>query len=192
MIEEFLFLAGTASAIAGILLLRFSWARPRRSLFLNSAGWLLLAVSIASGWAFAGAWGVSVMSLWAMMAAFVVLAFAAWQSPPAKRKPSSRSAGVLPEAGEPLRLAGRIATFLLVVLAGMVSSVALAITTRWIALLLGASEANANVLALFAAPLGWTFLAFLILMTESRKCQLAILVVPVAAAIPAFVQGSPV
>ncbi len=98
---------------------------------------------------------------------------------------------MLPEAGEPFRLAGRLTTFLLVVLAGMVSSVALAIATRWIALLIGASEANANVLALFAAPLGWTILAFLVLMTDSRKRQLAIIAISVASAIPALVSGSP-
>tara|TARA_R110001606_G_scaffold202496_10_gene350605 strand:+ start:285 stop:863 length:579 start_codon:yes stop_codon:yes gene_type:complete len=190
MTEEFLFLTGTSSAVAAILVLRFSWARSGRSLPLNSAGWLLLAISIALGWVYAGAWGVTIMSLWAMAAAFVVLAFAAWKSPPAKRKPSNRRAGMLPEAGEPLRLADRITTFLLVVLAGMVSSVALAITTRWLALLTGASEANANVLALFAAPLGWMVLAFLILMTDSRRCQLLILAVPVTTAIPAFVTGS--
>jgi hypothetical protein len=186
-----LFLAGTISAIAAVLVLRFSWARPGRSRLLNAAGWLLLALSIAAGWAFAGAWGVSIISLWAMVTAFVILAYAACKSPSAKRKPSNRRAGILPEAGEPFRLAGRLTTFLLIVLSGMVSSVALAIATRWIALLIGASEANANVLALFAAPLGWTILAFLVLMTDSRKRQLAIIAIPVASAIPALVSGSP-
>lgn len=190
MPDETFFLAATASAIAAVLVLRFSWARERRSLLLNAAGWLLLVISLVSGWAFAGAWGVTVMSLWAMAAAFVILAFAAWKSPPARRKASNRRAGMLPEAGEPLRLASRCATFLLVVLGGMVSAVALAITTRWISLLTGASEANGNVLALFAAPLGWTILVFLILVTGSRKGQLAIIAVPVATAIPAFVTGS--
>ncbi|MFT5537735.1 MAG: putative membrane protein [Parasphingorhabdus sp.] len=191
MTDEFLFLTGIASAIGAVLVLRLSWARPRRSLHLNAAGWLLLALSVALGWAFAGAWGVSITSLWAMAAAFVILAYAAWKSPPAKYKPFNRRAGMLPEAGEPLRFAGRFATFFLVVVAGMVSSIALAITTRWMSLLIGASEANANVLALFTAPLGWTILAFLILMTDSRKRQLAIIVAPIVAAIPAFITGSP-
>ncbi|WP_417621510.1 hypothetical protein [Parasphingorhabdus sp.] len=191
MAEELGFLIGTASAIASVLVLRLSWARSERSLPLNVAGWLLLTFSIASGWVLAGAWGVSILSLWAMVTAFVILAVAAWKSPPARRKPSNRRAGILPEAGEPLRLVSRCATFLLVVLAGMISAVALAITTRWISLLMGASEANANVLALFAAPLGWTVLAFLILMTDSRKGQFAIIAIPVATAIPAFVTGSP-
>ncbi|NVD28550.1 hypothetical protein HUO14_11615 [Parasphingorhabdus flavimaris] len=191
MIGELLFLTGSACAIAAVLVLRFSWARPLRSRPLNTAGWFLIAVSIAAGWSFAGAWGVTVMLLWMTMAAFFILAFAAWKSPPARRKPSNRRAGMLPESGEPLRLGSRFITFFLVALAAMVSSVALAIATRWIALIADASDANANVLALFAAPLGWTILAFLILMSDSRKCQLAILAVPVAAAIPAFITGSP-
>ncbi|MEH6661551.1 MAG: hypothetical protein V7679_07890 [Parasphingorhabdus sp.] len=191
MADEMLFAAGSASAVAAILVLRFSWARPGRSRLLNAAGWLLLAISVATGWACAGAWGVTVISLWAMATALVVLAFAVWKSSPARRKPSSRRAGILPEAGEPLRIGSRFATFFLVVIAAMISSIGLAITTRWIALLIGASEANANVLALFAAPLGWTILAFLILMTDSRKRQLAIIALPVASAIPAFVTGSP-
>lgn len=185
-----LYLAGLVAAVAAVGLLRLSWARPRRSASLNAAGWLLLGGSLSVGWAFAGAWGVTVLSLWAMGAAFVLLAFAAWQSSPAKRKPSNRRAGMLPEAGEPLRLGRRCATFLLVALVAMVSAVAIGITTRWLSLLMGASEANANVLAFFAVPLGWTILAFLILMSGSRKRQLAILAIPIASVIPAIVSGA--
>ena len=129
------------------------------------------------------------MALWAMGAAFAFLAVAAWQSPPARRRASSRRAGMLPEAGEPLRLGHRFATFLLVVLAGMLAAIALAIAARWISLLAGASEANANVLALFVVPLAWTILAFLMLMTDSRKRQGAILALSVAAALPALAAG---
>lgn len=190
MPQEMLFFAATAGAIAAVAVLRLSWARPRRSVALNATGWLILLLSLAAGWACAGAWGVSILSLWAMGAAFVVLAAAAWTSPPARRKPSSRRAGMLPDAGEPLRLGGRIATFLIVVLAGMVAAVALGLATRWLALLIGASAANANVLALFVVPLGWTILAFLILMTESRRHQIAILAAAVATAIPSLASGS--
>tara|TARA_R110000850_G_scaffold28479_3_gene79608 strand:+ start:6309 stop:6887 length:579 start_codon:yes stop_codon:yes gene_type:complete len=184
-----IFLTGTATAVAAVSLLRVSWVRPRRSASLNAAGWLLLAGSLAAGWVLAGAWGVSVMALWAMGAAFAFLAVAAWQSPPARRRASSRRAGMLPEAGEPLRLGHRFATFLLVVLAGMLAAIALAIAARWISLLAGASEANANVLALFVVPLAWTILAFLMLMTDSRKRQGAILALSVAAALPALAAG---
>lgn len=190
MAQDVLLVLGTVGAIVAVLLLRLSWAQPRRSPSLNAAGWLFLAVSVASGWAIAGAWGVTVLSLWAMAAAFVALAFAAWKSPPARRKASNRRAGMLPEIGEPVRFGRRIATFLIVVLAGMVSAIALGIATRWISLLTGASEANANVLALFVVPLGWTVLTFLILMTDNRKRQLAILAAAFATAIPSLASGS--
>ena len=190
MAAESLFVAATGGAIAAVAVLRLSWARPRRSAALNAAGWLLLALSVTAGWAYAGAWGVSILSLWAMGAAFVVLAIAAWTSPPARRAASNRRAGMLPEGGEPLRLGRRIATFLIVVLAGMIAAIALGLATRWLALLVGASEANANVLALFVVPLGWTLLVFLILMTESRKRQFAILAATFATAIPSLVSGS--
>lgn len=190
MAGEALFVAATGGAIMAVAVLRLSWARPQRSAALNAGGWLLLALSLASGWAYAGAWGVTILSLWTMAAAFVALAVAAWTSPPARRKASNRRAGLLPEAGEPLRLGRRITTFLIVVLAGMVSAVALGLAIRWLSLLTGASEANANVLALFVVPLGWTILAFLILMTESRRRQIAILAAAVATAIPSLASES--
>ena len=190
MADDALLMAGTAGAIAAIALLRFSWSRPQRSVWGNALGWFLLAASLAAGWIGAGAWGVSVIALWAMGAAFAVLAVAAWLSPPAKRKPSSDRAGMLPEAGEPWHVGRRCATFLLVVLAGLIAAIALAIATRWAALLIGTGEANANVLALFVAPLGWTILTFLILMADSRRRQLGYLAVSVATAIPALVTGS--
>jgi hypothetical protein len=190
MAEQILFLAGIAGAVAAVSVLRLSWARPGRSKPLNAAGWCLIAASLAAGWIFAGAWGVTVISLWAMGTAFVALAIAAWRSPATIRKASRRRARMLPESGEPLRVGRRSVTFLLVVLAGMVAAIALAIATRWVALLAGASEANANVLALFVAPLGWTIMTFMILMTERRKRQLAIILVTVATAIPAFAAGN--
>jgi hypothetical protein len=190
MAQDVFLVLGAVGAIAAVLLLRISWAQPRRSVSLNATAWFFLAVSLASGWTFAGAWGVTILSLWAMGAAFVALGFAAWKSPPARRKPSNRRAGMLPEAGEPLRLGGRCATFLLVLLAGMIAAIALGITTRWISQLSGASDADANVLALFVVPLGWTVLTFLILMTGSRKRQLAIIAAAVATALPALATGS--
>ncbi len=190
MVENALLIVGTVGAIAAIALLRLSWSRPRRSTTLNALGWFLIAASLAAGWAGAGAWGMSVIALWAMGAAFVALAVAAWRSPPARRKASSDRAGMLPEAGESWHFGRRCATFLLVVLAGMIAAIALAIATRWAALLIGAVEADANVLALFVAPLGWTILTFLILMADSRRGQLGYLAVSLATAIPAVATGS--
>jgi len=176
-------------ALAAIAVLRLSWGQPKRSTGLNAVGWLALILALVAGWSAAGAWGASVASLWAMGAAFVVLAYAAWRSPPARRTASNRRAGMLPEGGEPKRVWGRFATFVIVVVAGMAASIALAVTARWMALLAGASEANANVIALFAAPLGWTVLVFLLLMTRSRKRQMTLLAAPLASAIAAFLSG---
>lgn len=191
MMESTILQAGFVGAITAIALLRVSWGRPRRSSLLNALGWLALAFSLVAGGAAGGAWGVTVVSLWAMGAAFTALAMAAWHSPPARRAASNRRAGMLPERGEALRLWGRITTFLIVVVAGLLASLALAVAARWAVLLAGASEADANVTALFVAPLGWSVLAFLLLMTASRARQFALIAVPLATAIPAIVTGGP-
>lgn len=176
-------------AIAAIAVLRLSWGQSKRSPMLNVLGWLAMALALVAGWSAAGAWGVSIVSLWAMGAAFIVLAHSGWRSPQARRAASNRRAGMLAEAGEPKRLGGRFLTFAIVVVAGMFASIALAVTARWVALLAGANEANANVIALFAAPLGWTVLVFLLLMTRSRKRQMTLLAAPLASAIAAFLSG---
>lgn len=182
-------LAGSGGATVVITLLRFSWSRPHRWRLLNTLGWLVMAASLFAGGAAGGAWGVTIVSLWAMGAAFVALAVAAWQSPPTRRAASNRRVGMLPESGEPARLWGRIATFLIVVVAGLLASVALAVTARWAAQIAGASEADANVTALFVAPLAWTLLSFLLLMTASRKRQFVLVTVPLVTAIPAILSG---
>lgn len=184
-----LMLLGSVAAIAAMAVLRVSWGLPQRSAPLNALGWLLMALSVVLGWTGAGAWGVTVVSLWAIGAAMVLVGFAAWRSPPARRKPVKRRVGMLPEHGEPLHLGRRVATFLIVVPAALLASLALGLATRWIALLAGASEANANVLALFAVPVGWTLLAFLILMTTERRRQFALLAVTGTTALPAIVAG---
>lgn len=176
-------------SVAGIAILRVSWSRPQRSAALNTLGWTGLAAGAIAGWAAAGAWGATVAALWAMGAAFIALTHATWRSPPARRAASNRGAGMLPESGEPLGLGQRIGTFAIVIVAGMVAAIALAVASRWIALLAGANEANANVIALFAAPVGWAALAFLLLMTTSRKRQFIMLAVALASALPAVLTG---
>lgn len=182
--------AGVAAAVAGIIVLRLSWGRSQRSIPGNTLGWLLLVGAAIAGWAAAGAWGAAVVSLWSMGAALAALSIAAWNSPPARRAASNRRAGMLPEAGEPAHIARRITTFFIVTIGGLVSAIALAVTARWLAAAGGASEADANVIALFASPLGWTVIAFLLLMTQSHLRRFVILAVPLAAALPALVTGS--
>ena len=182
--------AGSIAAVIAVTILRLSWGRPRRSTALNTAGWVMFAAAIIGGWVSAGAWGASVVTLWAIGAAFAVLGWAAWRSPPARRKASNRRAGMLPESGEPPRIGRRIGTFLIVTIAAMTSAITLAIAVRWAAMTFGAAEANANALALFAAPIGWTILTFLILMTSSRKRQFALIAITWATALPAIITGS--
>jgi len=181
---------GAVAGVAAIGVLRLSWGRKERSQVLNTLGWSLVALAVVLAWSAAGAWGAAIMSLWAMAAALLAVGWAAWRSPPSRRVASNRRAGMLPQGGEPARIAGRIATFLLVTVAAMAASIAFAVAVRWFALLGGASEANANVLALFAGPLGWTVLAFLMLMTESRARQFALLGGTFATALPALLTGT--
>ncbi|ARU17823.1 hypothetical protein A9D14_15845 (plasmid) [Croceicoccus marinus] len=181
--------AGSLLAATGVAILRLSWGRAGRSGVINAAGWGALAAAVLCGAAAAGAWGVAVVSLWAMAAGCALLAWAGFASQPAPTRASSRRAGVLP-ANAPLRLGGRVLTFLLVAVLAMASSIAIALGVRWTALLCGAAEGNATVLALFAVPLTWTLLAYALLMTDSRKRQFAIAGGAMLAAFPALLPGA--
>lgn len=181
---------GAVAAITAIALLRLSWRMPRRNGSLNMVGWALLLASMAAGWRSAGAWGVTIASLIAMAVAMMLLGWAAWQAPKGRRVASNRRANMLPQTGEPAHVRKRLVTFLIVAVAGMLASVALAVASRWAAMLAGAGEANATVLAIFMAPLGWTILAFLLLLTDSRKRQLAMLACATAPLLPALLSGN--
>lgn len=178
-----------ASALGGVAVLRIAWGRKRRSYLLNVAGWLLLALGAGFGWAASGAWGVATVSQFAIGLALALLALAALRSPAARVRASNRRAGMLPEAGEEVRIGRRLVTFLLVLILALASAVALAIALRGFALALGASEANANTLALFMQPLAWATLSCAVLMTPSRNRQIVTLIACAAPAIPAILAG---
>lgn len=178
------------AAISGVAVLREAWALDKRSLGANSAGWALLAAAAGFGGTAAGAWGVAVASLVAMTAAAILLGWAALKAPAGRERASNRRVKMLPEAGEPLRLGRRLATFALVGIAGFAASIALAIGLRWLALAIGWSEANANSLALFAVPLAWGILATILLMQQTRKSQVATLAIASIPLIPALLSGS--
>lgn len=182
--------AGALLGIIGIGALRLGWGRAQRSVILNTTGWASIGGGIAAGWAYAGAWGASIAFLWIMGAALVLQAIAAVRDPEGQAKGSNRRAGMLPEPGEPRHMPRRITTFVIVVAGGLATAIAIGVITRWAALLGHASEADANVLAFFAVPLVWSILAFLLLMTPDRKRQLAIIGLPMVAALPAIVEGS--
>lgn len=181
---------GAAAGLSGIGTLRLSWGTAQRSVLLNAVGWALLGGALIAGWIAAGAWGATVVSLWAMGAALALLAAAAWGDPSARGKASNRRAGMVPEPGEPRQVLRRMTTFCIVTIGGIAAAIALGVMMRWVALLGGADEADANVLAFFAVPLAWATLAFALLMTACRKRQLAIIAISVVAAIPALISGS--
>jgi hypothetical protein len=189
MVDVLLWVAALA-AVSGVTVLRAAWALDKRSLGANAAGWAMLAAAAGFGGAAAGAWGVAVAALVAMTAAAALLGWAALMSPPGRERASNRRVKMLPEAGEPLRLGRRLATFALVGVAGFAASIALAIGLRWLVLAIGWSEANANSLALFAVPLAWGVLATILLMQHTRRSQIATLAIASAPLIPALLAGS--
>jgi hypothetical protein len=156
-------------------MLRFAWSHARRRHGLTLAGWLLIAAGAVLGWASAGAWGTAVAALLPMLAACVFLAVAALRSAPSKLKASNRRVGLLPESGEPLRIAGRLLTFALVGLLAAVLGAGIAVALGALLLLAGMSEANAYALALQLMPVIWAALAFAVLMQPSRRGQFKVL-----------------
>lgn len=181
---------GALAAIGGVAVLRWAWSLGQRSAAANAAGWLLLAAAVLAGGAAEGAWGIAVVSLVAMAAAAVLLGWSAASAPAGRTSASNRRVQMLPEAGEPLRLGRRLATFALVGIAGLAASIALAIGLRGAALAIGWSEADANATALFAVPIAWGVLATVLLMQQSRKAQLAALALASAPLVPALLAGS--
>lgn len=177
-------------AIGGIATLRLGWSRRARSIPLNTAGWGLIVLAAMAGWLAAGAWGMAVATLCGMGAAFAILAYSLVTAPPSREKASNRRAGMLPEGGEPLRLRARFATFTLVVVLGAAGGIVLALASRALAVLMGAEEADANVIALFVAPLAWATIAFFLLMQRNRRKQWLLLAGAILPALPLILVGS--
>ena len=169
-----LWLAALA-AIGGVATLRVAWAKPQLSRTINGLGWVLMAFAALSGALTAGAWGVSIAALVGMGAAFGLLAVAGFASPRKEAPTSNRRVGMLPEAGEPLALARRGLTFAITIGLATASALGVAIALRSLADIAGASEADANVVALFAMPLAWASLVYAVLMTPRRRTQLLVL-----------------
>src|SRR5690606_42142758 len=115
-----------------------------------------VVTSFIGGWMSAGVWVSTVTKLGAVGPEMVVLGLSAWGSPPARRNTSNHRAGMLPDSGQPTQIGRRIGTFLIVTIVKMTSANTLAVAVRRLAVLLGANEAVANVLALFSALVGCT------------------------------------
>lgn len=175
MSGDHLLLLASVAAICAIAVLRMAWARPRRSAALNGLGWGLVVVSVLCGWWAAGAWGTSVAALWSMAAAFVVLSGAALASKPSKAQASNRRVGMLPEGSEPLRLGGRVLTFVLIALICAVFAAGAALAGCALALAGGLARADAYALAFFTMPLAWAGIAYAVLMQPARRGQYKVL-----------------
>lgn len=174
---------------AGVGFLRLAWAQKRRSHLLNGLGWASLAAATVASGAAAGAWGVSVTALIAMGVAAVLLSIAALTAPGGKANASQRRVGMLPEAGEPLALVRRSITFLFVAVLAGIAAIALAVAVRGLGAAAGLVPADRNVLAVSIMPVAWGILAFMLLMTPSRRTQTAILLACCGVAIPAALIG---
>lgn len=178
------------AGVGAVGVLRLGWGLPHRSTAWNGAGWgLLLAALLWSGYQ-AGAWGVSVTTLVTTGAAFVALAVAGLRSPRGRGTAANRRAGMLPQSGEPWQIGRRVATFLLVIPGGCAASVLFGMGMRGLGMLLGWGEANANVAAFYAVPVGWALLATLMLMQARRRDQIATLAVSALAGVPFLVIGA--
>jgi len=173
--------AGSAVAVAGVLLLRRAWGLPRRSAAQNGIAWLLLLAGAVLGGAGNGAWGVSIVSLFAMTAATLLLAQAAATSRPARVRASDRKAHILPERGEPRHIGRRLLTFAVTVPLALAAALLVALGARAAAMLAGAAEADGTGLALLLLPLVWSLLAFALLMLPRRRDQYLWLAVPAVA-----------
>ncbi len=189
MTDATLLAAGCIAGLIGVAVLRAAWSRATRSMPLNLTGWLLILGGAAGGWAAAGAWGTAVASLFPTGGAFLFLAAAAITSGPSKLKASNRRAGLLPEKGEPIRLAARLLTFGLVGLLAAVIGVGLAVAVGALLPWMGMSEANAYALALQLMPLIWAVLAFALLMQPSRRRQFKLLALSSIPVWPALAAG---
>lgn len=167
---------GAACAGGAMALLRISWGRPKRSLTLNGGAWGLLLAALALGAAGAGAWGVAVVTLVALTGAFLCLGLAGMTARPGKAAASNRRVHMLPEGREPLRLGGRLLSFLLTVPGAMAVALIVSLAVRAVGQ--GMGEANGNVLLLFLMPILWATLVMLLLLWPQRRRQVALLVLP--------------
>ncbi len=166
-------LAG-ALAVAGIIVLRFSWARRSRSMGLNATGWAFLLAGIVVGVAGEGAWGIAVASLFAIGTALILLLKAVFEQPRWKRAARTFRQPANTQVPNESRPVGKLATFAITGLLSLVAVVLFALAARLALLAMGASEADGNVSVLGLVPLIWPLLVFTLLMTESRKVQLTV------------------
>ncbi|MBX7482779.1 hypothetical protein [Qipengyuania qiaonensis] len=189
MAGDAVMLSGAGAAILGVAVLRHSWGRSVRSVPLNTAGWLLLAIGAISGWAAAGAWGLAVAALVATGTACLALALAAFDRPKHARRIRNGQNGTV--SATPGGWRRGLLTFVLTGPLALAVSVAVALAARTLAISWPLAEADGNVMVLGLVPLVWPLLACAMLMNTTRRPQIALLAVPLALALlPLVVLGS--
>lgn len=161
-----------------LLSLRLAWGLPMRSSRRNGLGWGMLLAGLVLGAIGAGAWGMAVVAMTATVVAFLCLAHAALTARPGKAAASNRRAHMLPEQREPLRIGGRLLSFMLTVPLAMLIALLAGLALRAGAVRLGAGEADGNILSLFGMPLVWALLVSILLLWPRRRRQWAVLAVP--------------
>jgi len=180
---------GCVLAAAGVAGLRLSWGRKGKSPRLNAGSWAALAAGcIAAGMA-SGAWGVALAALTATALACLLLTHAAFERPRMPRRTAEPE--IAAAASAPGDWHRGVITFVLTGPLALAVAVVLALGIRAVALDWPVAEADANVMVLALVPLFWPLLAFAMMMAESRRPQIAMLVVPlIAASLPLLAMGS--
>lgn len=97
---------------------------------------------------------------------------------------------MLPESGEPLRIGGRMLTFVLVTFAAALLAVGLSVGLSSLGRIAGWSEADRNAAAFLFMPLAWAAIAFSILMQGRRQGQIKVLLATSLPVWPALAAGA--
>ena len=115
---------------------------------------------------------------------------AAMLAPAGKARALDRRVHMLPDAGEPRRIGGRLLTFAIIVPLALAVSLAVSLGLRALADGVGWAEADSNALTLLLLPLIWSLLAFALLMVPRRATQAMLLAVPAVAGLGMVWLGS--
>ncbi|HEX7711324.1 MAG TPA: hypothetical protein VF418_10345, partial [Sphingomonadaceae bacterium] len=90
---------------------------------------------------------------------------------------------------EPLRIAGRLLTFVLAAPVALALAVGLGVALRGLTVALGGSEANANALGLLLPPLAWGLIAYVVLIQQRRREQALVLLACAVPVLPVIVSA---
>ena len=181
-----------ALAIAGVVVLRVSWGKPKRSTPLNLAGWAGLLAALVVADRASGEWGITIAVLAATGAAFVALTVAATKPVRQARARLVRTSHQGADEAQSRSRSGLV-TFAITGPLALAASVLVALAVRALIVGAGGAEADGNVAVLATVPIVWPVLAFAVLMMSARKAQLGwVMGLAVLSAPFVFLQGGAV